>query len=131
MRSTFWLIMVILVAPIAFNIWFVCWLGFVTNWMTTSSTSSFPLRIMRLKIFRFLVLVSIILVFFTSISSSISFIWCRRVVFNCSLQCLLIFLFLINFLLMNQQRIMQFINWEFINILIFFYRTNNKIKFWC
>ena len=112
--------MAIPMTPKTFDIRLVYRLQFVTIWMVIVTTFFFPFRVSNMILIWFVIYIFVI----SSPFSMTKTFW-----ISCSLLSLFLVVLLDEFLFMNQQRTLQFINWRSIKIFRFLYRTNKKIKF--
>lgn len=110
-------IMVIPMTPKTFDIQLVYKLQFVTIWMVIVTTFFFPFRVSNMILIWFVIYIFVI----SSPFSMTKTFW-----ISCSLLSLFLVVLLDEFLFMNQQRTLQFINWRSIKIFRFLYRTNKK-----
>lgn len=110
-------IMAIPMTPKTFDIRLVYRLQFVTIWMVIVTTVFFPFKVSNMILIWFVIYIFVI---------SFPFSMTKTYWISCSLLSLFLVVMLDDFLFMNQQRTLQFINWRSIKIFRFLYKTNKK-----
>lgn len=110
-------IMAIPMTPKTFDIQLVYRLQFVTIWMVIVTTVFFPFKVSNMILIWFVIYIFVI---------SFPFSMTKTYWISCSLLSLFLVVMLDDFLFMNQQRTLQFINWRSIKIFRFLYKTNKK-----